>query len=620
MPTTFTSVHLLKINHFAIVIFRPKLSTINILTKQEIFDFNSPPILTSREREKAFRVTRNIKEPFSSIRTPINKTGFLLQLAYVRISGKFFKPQQFNSKDVTFLSQNLFNQEISLDLSRYSPRTHLYHQKIIAGATGLKLFNGDVTQQIEFEIKKMAEVQTRPRLLFEWIVSFMRKKRIEIPTYYPLATLISSALNKNEAMLLKIIEDNIEPSVRSVLDHLVDTYDDVSRSKSTSPIKLLKKLNQSPGAKKINKGIEEFEKLKNINGQIKGIQDCLNMPSELIGHYADYTIRSTKFQLNQLKPNKRYLYMIAFIANQLNRMQDSLIDHFIQAVQSANHSALVLFRENHFACRKDHGRNIYPLFHSLEKDVFAFISGLEETLDADHLDNERKILQMKEMFADYKMTQPVLEEQMSEIRDDLFKASKEIGFYDALEAKSRSLQRKVTKIVCSMEVDSDSENKKLILAINYLRYKPGKVTETYPMGFLSTEERDLLFNDEGKFRISLYKIMMFRHIMASIKSGTLNMKHSFKYRSLEEYMLPREEWQTNQKEMLERASMTHLLDFDAVMNKVKDILHKQYESTNAHILDGKNEYVKFNKDQEIIVTTPKVFREEDNAPDLFCNL
>ena len=554
------------------------------------------------------------------IRASKNKIGFLAQYGYFKASGKFFFPKDFVSQDIKYLSNKL-DLDCLPDVARtYKSSQANVHKHQILKMTGWSKFDKAKSSILTREASLLSTRQHRPRIIFNWVLSFLFSKKIEVPAYYPLARLVTKALSENENILLDIIGENIESSHRIVLDHLVETYEDGSSRKQLSPITSLKRLNQSPGAKKLNKSIEEFEKIKSLNVKTKGIMDCLNLPSEVISQYADYTIRSTKFQLSQLKPNKRYLYMIAFIANQFSRMHDALIDHFVQAVQASNHSALALFRENHFASRKGHGSRIYPFFHSLEKDVFTFINGLENTLEANHLGDENKILEMKVMFANYKKTQPEREEQMAEIRDDLFKASKEVGFYDALEAKSRALQRKVTKIVCSMEHDPGSENKRLILAINHFRYKLGKVSETCPMGFLSTEERNLLFDVDRKFRVSLYKIMLFRHITASIKSGTLNMKHSIKYRSLEEYMLPQEEWVTNEEEMLERASMTHLLDFDAVLNKLKDILHKQYETTNENILSGKNDHVKFNQDHKIIVATPKVYKMEKRAPDLFAHL
>jgi len=51
------------------------------------------------------------------------------------------------------------------------------------------------------------------------------------------------------------------------------------------------------------------------------------------------------------------------------------------------------------------------------------------------------------------------------------------------------------------------------------------------------------------------------------------------------------------------------------------MLSRQCKTTNEHILDGKNEYVKFRQDGKAVVTTPKVDKDyETQVPDLFSGL
>jgi hypothetical protein len=43
---------------------------------------------------------------------------------------------------------------------------------------------------------------------------------------------------------------------------------------------------------------------------------------------------------------------------------------------------------------------------------------------------------------------------------------------------------------------------------------------TAPAAFLTGDERAAVWKD-GKFRISLYKVLLFRHVAGAIKSGTV---------------------------------------------------------------------------------------------------
>ena len=48
---------------------------------------------------------------------------------------------------------------------------------------------------------------------------------------------------------------------------------------------------------------------------------------------------------------------------------------------------------------------------------------------------------------------------------------------------------------------------------------------------------------DGRFSVSLYKALLFLQVQSGIKSGTLNLEHSYKYRPLDAYLIDRDRWQ-----------------------------------------------------------------------------
>ena len=55
-------------------------------------------------------------------------------------------------------------------------------------------------------------------------------------------------------------------------------------------------------------------------------------------------------------------------------------------------------------------------------------------------------------------------------------------------------------------------------AIEHFKEQDGGVDKSMPIGFLDAEERAAL-NKDGKFRVSLYKALLFLHVQNGIKSG-----------------------------------------------------------------------------------------------------
>ena len=78
----------------------------------------------------------------------------------------------------------------------------------------------------------------------------------------------------------------------------------------------------------------------------------------------------------------------------------------------------------------------------------------------------------------------------------------------------------------------------ILAALDHFKQKDGVLDKNAPTEFLTAAEQVAVF--EGKFRVSLYKAFLFLHVMGAVKSGTLNLKHSYKYRSLDDYLISRE--------------------------------------------------------------------------------
>ena len=79
-----------------------------------------------------------------------------------------------------------------------------------------------------------------------------------------------------------------------------------------------------------------------------------------------------------------------------------------------------------------------------------------------------------------------------------------------------------------------------------------------------------------------------------IKSGALNLEHSYKYRPLDDYLIDRVRWQRDKQHLIERAGL--------------EALSQQYLLTNQNITEGKNPHIKIGKgsvhETECIPLTP----------------
>ncbi len=92
----------------------------------------------------------------------------------------------------------------------------------------------------------------------------------------------------------------------------------------------------------------------------------------------------------------------------------------------------------------------------------------------------------------------------------------------------------------------------------------------------------------------------------AIKAGELTITPSYRYRDLDSYLLNKCYWEENLSELLKQYELEKFSDITNVCRQIKERLNHSFDKVNTNIQTGKNRHVSFNKEEEIILTTPKV--------------
>ncbi len=182
-------------------------------------------------------------------------------------------------------------------------------------------------------------------------------------------------------------------------------------------------------------------------------------------------------------------------------------------------------------------------------------------------------------------------------------------YFDLLESRSVRLQNQVGGILKAITFQADPNIADLEAAIARFVATDGILDRTAPSAFLAGDERAAVWK-EGKFRISLYKALLFRHVAGAIKSGSLNLEQSHRRRPLESYLIDRTRWQAEREQLLERAGMTKFADPAPVLAELDAALQTRFEDTNRAIAEGRNPHFKMLKGKAFRVSTPKQDEEE----------
>ena len=88
--------------------------------------------------------------------------------------------------------------------------------------------------------------------------------------------------------------------------------------------------------------------------------------------------------------------------------------------------------------------------------------------------------------------------------------------------------------------------------IQYFQAHDGQIDEKAPQGFLKLTEQEVIIDDAGKFRVSLYKVLLFFAIADAIKSGEINLNDSYRYLAVQDYLIDKNRWQEEKEELFLR--------------------------------------------------------------------
>ena len=103
------------------------------------------------------------------------------------------------------------------------------------------------------------------------------------------------------------------------------------------------------------------------------------------------------------------------------------------------------------------------------------------------------------------------------------------------------------------------------------------------------------------------------HVANAIKSGQLNLENSYKYRSLDEYLISKDRWSEERKKLLRRAALEPFENCTNVLKQLDQALSVQYQKTNNNIFNNSNPHFKVGAKNNFTIATPK---QEDEAVDL----
>lgn len=579
------------------------MSTLTLLTAEEQAEFDSPPHFTDKQRRAFFVLSDDIQRVIRRLQGKTNKIGFFIQLAYFKACQQFFDPNDFLLDDIHYAARLLgYHVDEHNEIANYRlTKTIRYHRKRILGLLGYHPYNENAKSWLYSEAERYVEKQRSPKKIFLILLKLLQKNRTVFPTYHALSKLISDAYLKQEVRTLKIVKQNLPKTLCLDLDTLLIT----NKNTKQTPIRSFKVVNQSMKPKAIQASLTIFNQIKSHFEQVQSTLNALSLHQDCIRYYATW-IRKAKLSQLQQFPDKNniYLYLMSFIKHQVYMRQDYFVDILLKSVQTAKNSAHHKLSSADNTLRKERQIAIQKIA-TINRHRGDLIDDIKHITASSILDDTEKVSAIEKLLENYRHIVSEQEQDgLQKCEDLLEKFANNQALYDHLESGSVRLQNRVSGIIKTLMFNESTSDSNIYQAIKMFVEKEGQCDRKSPTHFLSPEEEAVLVDNKNKFRPSLYKALLFIHAANAIKSGQLNIKHSYRYKAIQDYLISDERWLKERTALLKKANLLEFIDVDTVMLNYKFKLSHLYDHVNRRYQEGLNPYLTIDGKDKLTVRTP----------------
>lgn len=563
-----------------------------ILSSPEQEAFDAPPVFGFRERKRCFDLPKPLLDIATELRSPTSQIGFLVLCAYFKAAKTFYNPRDFHAPDIEAAAKLLGFTGPEFSPATYPKQTRARHRKLILDFYGFLPFGRKAKTDLISEIATMARTYLKPRLIFDRCVDYLIQRRVQVPRSGVLLELTRSGLQSRKTELIARMDAHLTDDARALLDKLFTTPDDQNRYRLT----LLKKLSQSARPTKIKEAIADFETLSDLHDQLSSPLSVLDFGAAGIRYFAGSVQRSRLFQLKQRTDNDRRIHATAFVAHQFYRTQDNLIDLWLSVMASFQAKATRDHNDRLLENRAAQQKQIKSVINDLDTSVFGILRDIRGVTEADGMSDTQKVSTIRALLDKGRSS------AFEQLKDDLSATTRDESWFDVLEAGSLRLQNRLSPILRAITFDRNDRATRLITAIHHFKHNDGVVGPVAPTDFLDTDEQTVLIRSDGTFRTSLYKVFLFQHVAAAIKSGDLNLSQSYKYRPMDAYLIDPGRWKQERSDLLERAGLAEFADPEPLLATLKEALTQQYQRTNANAAG--NPHLKLRADGTFHIATP----------------
>lgn len=439
------------------------------------------------------------------------------------------------------------------------------------------------------------------KVLFE-IQAYLFRARMEAPAYDKYLRIINEIMLEVGKDISKALLDQLNDGHRKILDEFLSQ----KAAHLNADLIQYRSISQSMRPKDIETSLGQFNTLKSRLELLNVPVQVLRLSDAVIDYHAYWASIAlvAKIQAH----SDKYLFLLCFLIHQVRKRHDFFIDILLQNVKAAENFTKRLQKEDYFQDQKQRAAATRLLIES--RINYRQRLQAVKTIICSPLGDSQKVTALEELL-EIDIDLSIEQQQQVVILENEVNRDQQSQFYRLLEKRSTWLANRVGAILRCLVFSVENSDQILLSAVELYTAKNGRLNApAKDITWLEDGLQDLIFildeSGKEKFRAGLYKMFLFSAVENGIKSGTVNFRHSYRYRFLEEYLIDKNEWVLHKKKLLEDAGLVHFTESKTVIEELKTHLGDLYQHTNENIKAGKNGHLTFNREKKPIIATPAV--------------
>lgn len=567
------------------------MTRLRILSDDDYDKLYKIPKLTDEERQFIFELDEIDKNYLNTINNNSVKINYILHLGYFRISQYFFSfIFQSVKEDVKFIIKTYFPKN-TFPMKQISNRQYYSNRQAILSKYEMSAYFKNFGSKLSNYLKSLVKQHSIPRYLFDSLLDYCHRHKVVRPAYSTLQDLISNACNNEKLRINNKLYTIMDNSLRKSLNNLLKKNDLFYQ------FTLIKKDQKDFTTNEIRATVEKNKLLVEIYRSSIEIIKQLDISEQNVLHYAELAEQYSVYSLRNLKqPNLARLYLLCYVHHRFLKINDHLIAGFVHKINGYIDDAEIYQKEAIYQAQITDKEN-----RNLAADILLL--HINKKVSDSELRNRSFSIIPKNKFQQFiqKIRKPYL-------NPDYYRWQYYKDNAHAIKQNTR-LTFKV--------LDFQTKSVALGKAITFLRthFDNNKSFNDYkfediPLEFIPASLKRYVItkvkNSKKKIKAinpDAYEFMLYTHIVKHLSKGTVTIKDSLSYKSLDDELLEKEYW-NNYKDSIIQSIKSQLIsiNMEQILSNLELLLNKRYHEVNQRINSGTNNKikVKYNKQGDVI--------------------